>query len=493
MKRLSTKIALILLLLFCMIGLVFFLISRHLIDRNMLEVTQRLNRPLADYVVSNWLQNSALPPRETLEEIFLQLMLVNPAVELYLLDAEGEILAYSADPRKIKRIRVDTRPLERYLERDSNMPVFGDDPRDPNRRKIFSAARMPDQDGYLYVVLGGEKFDQLQRELRASYLPRLGALAAFLSLLFAVLAGLCIYVVLTRRLSRLALAMDSFRRLEFSHLGPVANLRAQATGDEIDRLTATFKQMAARIIKLVSMLRETDASRRRLVATVAHDLRTPMASLHGYLETLLVKTGELDESERERCVQTALKASERLSRLANELFELARLDIHDEALEVEPFNIGELAHDIVQEFKFAAAERGISLDGQFNGALPMVEGNIGLIQRVFVNLIDNAVRHTPAGGEVTVELTHVEGAVEVAITDSGRGIPVNELTRIFDPLYRVKRGRQAADDGHGLGLAIVKRILELHGSDITATNVPGGGMRFVFHMHEIAGATVKVP
>ena len=483
LRTLSTKISLVLLGVFCVIGVVFFLVVRQLLDRHMLEVTQRLNRPLANYVVGEVLRQSSGPPgRLDLESVFGQLMLINPAVELYLLDGDGRIRAYSAPPDEVRLDRVDPAPIVRYLEQDTAMPIFGTDPRAPGRMKIFSAATLSRdrQEGYLYVVLGGQQFDRFAAELRREYAPRLALWSVALGGLFAVLSAGLIYLILTRRLRSLARAMDVFRDSNFAAIDAVATLRGARAGDEVDRLAATFHQMAERIVDQLGMLKQTDDSRRRLVAGVSHDLRTPLASIQGYLETLRVREGTLSAEEKRNCIDTALKSSRRLTRMVNELFDLAKLEMPGQNLAMDCFNVAELVQDLIQEFRLSAGARNIRLHDRFDQALPEVLGNIGLVQRVFVNLIDNALRHTPVGGEVSVELIQRGADVEVTVADTGRGIPPEDLPYVFEPFYRASDPSEAgAAEGSGLGLAIVRRIIELHGGSIDIEPSERGGTRFV--------------
>ena len=220
--------------------------------------------------------------------------------------------------------------------------------------------------------------------------------------------------------------------------------------------------MAQRILQQMTTLKHTDTLRRELVANVSHDLRTPLASLHGYLETLLIKEGTLSAEEQRSFLDIALRQSERLRRLVGELFELATLDSHETQVHCEMFSLAELVQDVAQKFQLIAKQKQVELHTQFHADLPFVWGDIGLIERVLENLIENALRYTPSGGTVTLALSQQEHQVLVRITDTGCGIPEQDLPYIFDRFYRV--GRHQRSEGAGLGLAITKRILELHGS-----------------------------
>src|SRR5262249_12973234 len=206
--------------------------------------------------------------------------------------------------------------------------------------------------------------------------------------------------------------------------------------------------------------------RRDLIANVSHDLRTPLAALHGYLETLLVKGASLSPEQRNGYLETAVRQSERLGILIGELFELVKLDFKGFEIHPEPVQLGELAQDVLQKFSLLAEGKRIALHADIGPGLPSVHADIGLMERVLENLIDNALRHTPAGGAVSVAVRPSGERVQVRVADTGSGIPPAEVPHIFERFYRVDKSRAARTGGAGLGLAIVKRIMDLHAARI---------------------------
>ncbi len=150
--------------------------------------------------------------------------------------------------------------------------------------------------------------------------------------------------------------------------------------------------------------------------------------------------------------------------------------------QIEPFPLGEIVQDVVQKFALAASNRGAELRADLVPELPLVYADIGLIERVFENLIENALQYTPEGGTVTVALEPQEGGIKVSVTDTGPGIPVEVLSRIFDRFTRHGNAAQNDSDSMGLGLPIAKRILELHGSSIQVESKLGVGSTFSFQL-----------
>lgn len=449
------------------------------------EARQRLNRDLARHIVEEipLLEGSRVNQRG-LEEIFHMLMVVNPTIEVYLLGSGGEILAYSAPPDRVRQERVSLGPVRRFLEGGRGLPISGDDPRNPGSHKVFSAAPIEVDgrtEGYVYVVLGGEEYDSVVGVLAGSYALGLGARWIAGSLLVVGMAGLVLFALLTRRLRRLSDDVRAFREADFLEPPPEAGAPPEVeSGDEIDRLRSVFSEMAGRIALQVDELRETDLRRRELVAGVSHDLRTPLAALRGYLETLQLKEDSLEAAERREYLEIAARHSERLARLVADLFELATLESREPDLNREPFAPGELVQDVLPKFRLAAERKGVDLEAELQGGLPLVPGDIRLVERVLENLLENAVRFTPRGGRVTVSVEPWNGEVALRVTDTGCGIPADELPHVFDRYYRGPNGNPEPGAGVGLGLAIARRIVELHGGRISAGSAPGRGTVITF-------------
>jgi two-component system, OmpR family, sensor kinase len=483
-KTLYYKLAVVLVGLFCLIGVLYIQLTLYTTRLYFQEVNQKLNRTLADNLATEKiLMEDGRVNEKALQDIFHMLMVVNPGIEVYLLDPNGTILAFSAPPGKVKRQKVAKAPLRSFLNKTDAFPILGDDPRDLKRHKVFSVAPIPlkgQLNGYLYVILGGEGFDTVVEMLQGSYILRLSIWAAAGGLLFALLTGLLLFFRLTLRLRRLTADMETFRQSDFSEYPDYLSSFKGGSGDEIDRLGSIFSQMAERIIHLIKELRHIDTLRRELVTNITHDLRTPLTSLRGYLETLFLKEGELTLDEQRDYLAIAIKHSKQLGKLVSELFELAKLDSPDVQVHMESFSMGELMQDIVQKFHLIAEEKKIRLQANFGEDLPFVFADIGLIERVFENLIENAIRYTPENGSITIATVLKGESLMVQVSDTGSGIGSADLPRLFDRSCLLKRERPKDAEGAGLGLAITKRILELHGSDIKADSVVAVGTTFTF-------------
>ncbi len=483
-RSLYAQMAAVLVGLFLLIGCLFAVLIVYSSDLYYQELCQKLNQELTQQIVARErLLRNGEPNHEQLKPLFETIMTFNPSVEVYLLDPAGKILAYSAPPGKVHAERVDTAPIRRFLA-GGKLPLLGDDPRKPGRQKIFSVAPVTeggDLQGYLYAIAASEHYDSIAGMLQGSYILKLSMWGAGAGLLFALLAGLVVFALLTRRLRWLTSEVQRFRDSGFREPEGLQR-KPPERGDEIDRLTTTFGEMAQQMAAQVEHLKQTDRLRRELVANVSHDLRTPLASLQGYLETLLLKQDTMSPEEQRKYVEIAARHSQRLGKLVSELFELAKLDSTDAIPPREPFSLAELVQDVLQKFELRARESGVHLDARLDANVPFVYANIGLIERVLENLLDNALRHTPEGGSVDLALEPSGDAVRVRLSDTGCGIEEHDLPHIFERFYRPQTQAPGNGGGAGLGLAIARRILELHGSRIVAASKPRAGTTFSFEL-----------
>jgi len=443
------------------------------------EVTQRQNADVAANLVSQHdLMIGHDVDRKKLADVAKNLAMTNPGVEVYVLDPQGHVLAGSITADERSRESVALAPDEAFLRGDRRFPLLGTDPR-RGAPTVFSVAPLAGGGGYLYVVLTDELRAGIMREVQGSTALRVALYGSVTVLVLVLLGGALSFFLLTRRLRRLQRAMTAFRSAggpsDAARLTPVARPR-----DEIDALRNDFVALTVRIGEQVDALRRADQVRRELVANMSHDLRTPLAALRGSLETLLLKGDGLRDVEREEFLSTAQAQSERLGRLIDQLFELSVLDGEASQLQSEDFPLAELVSDAVLEERAQADAAGVALSVDASTDLPFVRGNLGLVERALLNLLDNALRHTPPGGAVRVSVRSGEaGRVAVEVCDTGEGIAPEHQSRIFERFYRAGGGTRS-DGGAGLGLSIAARVVELHGGELTVDSRPGEGSCFRF-------------
>jgi signal transduction histidine kinase len=259
------------------------------------------------------------------------------------------------------------------------------------------------------------------------------------------------------------------------------NLRIALPGSrvrEVAELNAAFGGMASALSESLSHEAELEQERRLFIGAVAHDLRTPLFALRGSLEA--IRTGVADtEEKRQRYLTTAEEKAAALDRLVSDLFDFTRLEFLEQTPRREAVPFGALVRRCVDALQPQAVQKEIVLtfDDRTGGAV--VLGDAHMLTRAIDNLVDNAIRFTPAGGQARVECLRDRDTLVLSVADTGPGIPPDDLPHIFQPLYRGESSRNRRTGGAGLGLTIARNVFTAHGGDLTARNGPSGGAIFI--------------
>ena len=232
----------------------------------------------------------------------------------------------------------------------------------------------------------------------------------------------------------------------------------------------------AMVLHDITALRQLEQVRTEFVANVSHELRTPLTAIQGYLETLL--GGAIDDpAHARRFLEVVFRHTERLGRLLNDLTDLSNIELGRVSLQRGPVALGEVVDGTLDIIRAKADAGGVRLEARLPAELPAVQADRDRLAQILINLVDNAVKYTPRGGQVAVEAAAGEGLVEVAVVDTGVGIPPADLPRITERFYRVDRARSRELGGTGLGLAIVKHLVAAHGGTLVIESRPGEGTR----------------
>jgi len=269
-------------------------------------------------------------------------------------------------------------------------------------------------------------------------------------------------------------------------LAPVASMNSQTQRISAENLSARLDvtnprdelgQLATTINDLLTRLENAFKEQQRFIADASHELRTPLAVLRGETEVALGKTRTVEEYQQS--LSLIQDEAERLSRIVEDLFILARQPINTRAaLNKERVSLNDAVRDCARAAQVLAFRKGVRLKLENDSPSIALNGDEDLIKRMLLNLLDNAVKYTPAGGEISLALVRQNGNAEIVVRDTGIGIPAEAQPRVFDRFYRVDKARARTMGGAGLGLSIAQWIVEVHGGSINLSSTPGHGSTF---------------
>ena len=457
-------------------------LSQSMSEKNRLEVMQGVNRSTAMYITQQApLITSTGVAEDRVTELSQRAMIINPSLEIYVLDLAGHILSHRMPQERVKLAQVRVAAIQDFLG-GRPLPIVGDDPMRPGQAAVFSASpiELDGQTlGYVYAVVGGEVYHALQQEANQATSQTLFFWVALVAVAGAALVGVVLVFLVTRPVGKLSQKMRDY------HPGDEVLAEANLAPDnEIDCLKTSFYKMQHTINQQLDAIQQMDQTRRELIANVSHDLRTPLAALQGSLELMILQQTTLTDEQRQAHTKTAFKQSQRLTRLVGDLFELAKLESGSIEPRLEKFSVTELLQDCSHDLAQLANSRGVTLKLAIDDSSihSMVHADIGLIQRVLENLINNAIQHTPNGGSVILSVEETDSGARVAVADTGIGISSAELPHIFDRFYQCKDTQHSSQIGSGLGLAIVKRILAIHNASIDVQSRLDEGTKFEFEL-----------
>jgi signal transduction histidine kinase len=365
---------------------------------------------------------------------------------------------------------------------------------------IAYGARAGIETGLLLLVLGGgwlaaAHWLSVNRRRLGSLRRQFGlAVAVAISIVIVAAAAFALLMFVSAEDAALIVVSIAFAGLVASRaaqllaggvLADVDELRdglgAFASGERPVRIETggrdELAELAAETNSTLARLSATERARRDLVAAVSHDLRTPLTSIR--LLAHAVEDGIVDAATRARYLASMSTHIDALGMLIDDLFELSRLEAGDIEWTMERIPLEELVRDSVAAMRVQADVAGIRVVAEVPSELGDARANPERLQRVLFNLLQNAIRHTPADGSVTVRAEPRSAAIEIEVADTGAGLPAGERERIFEPFYRAGGGRARADHGAGLGLSIARAIVEAHGGRIwVAGNDAGTRVRF---------------
>lgn len=481
------RITLIVVGVFMLILALFFSGSSYLQRQTRFEAEQLLHKDLAKHLVAdNPLLNEGVYNHNALENLFHMLMLLGPGFEFYYVGADGRVLTHSStDTKVLERKQINLEPVKAYVNKSEVFPLFVDDPQDQEKRKIFSAAPVysaSQLQGYLLVIIGSRNYDSILAELKNSQSLREFFLfiGAGLLAIFAVL--LVLFKLITSPLRRLSDDVDAFRRAGYKleNAKDLSQTWCVNSNSEIDRLGCAFSELYRHVDQQFHELERINEQRKEMLADISHDLRTPLASMKGYIETLYLQGDTLSVDDQKRFISICMRNMNNLKLLIDQIFELAYLEGGQVTLEKEMCAIGEFLFDIASKFSLDAQEKNITLSLEPAHIEAYVNTDLGKLERILSNLLDNAIRHTKPGGKITLFVHETKDGLNVGVEDTGVGIAENELSYIFTPRFQASNVRKQSGKNVGLGLAISQKLVKLLNSDLEVKSQCGVGTTFSF-------------
>ena len=472
---------------FIAIVCVFYFWSQEVEKNTRYESEQQLHLSLAANLArDNPLLQQGVYDYGALKNLFHTLMILGPAFEFYFLDPQGNLLTHSIDSSLIKRKKVNLIPLIELTRNQANLPVYGDDPKHSSRKKVFSASPVfngTQLQGYLYVIVAGEQYETAHSTQQESSQMELSLVFIVVALLFLFIIMLGLFRYFTYPLRKLIVDINALKSVNFDPSQVQLHSWMDNSQNEVHQLGSVFHEMVDQINDQIEKLKQTDIHRRELLADISHDLRTPLASLQGYMETIALKSNSVSEVERDRFMKTALKNSNQLKMLIDQIFELAHLEGGQVSMNLESFNLTELLYDVMAKFQLKADALNIKISIIPEFSSVQIYSDIGKLERVLSNLIDNALRHTPEGGSIELTTSDItDDQCYLVIKDNGTGIKEEEIAYIFDARYRASNAIQSESKHAGLGLAITKKLLELLKCDIRVQSQLGEGTSFSLNL-----------
>ncbi|AZG33789.1 MULTISPECIES: sensor histidine kinase [Shewanella] len=472
-NRLFLASTIIVLLLF--VALWQWLQLNHEFNRN--QIQQSLHLQLAEHMAHiNPLLSQGITSDAALKEAFHDFMLLGPSFEIYTLDPDGKVIAYDAKEEKIKIHRVDTAIIQQFLNGD-NLPVLGTDPRSEDTHKIFSASKLITEDGlhsgYLYVIIGGEDYDSWQTLINAENQPKIWGATIGFWIIFALVLFVILLRYFTRPIQKLA---QDLTELKNTPMSDKLILPQRYRGSlEISLLSHHINHLLQEIQLQQQQVKRQQQAKHDFLLHLSHDLKTPLTALLGYIDTWLI----LPENERDQAlIQYAANSGQTLQQLLAQLLELAALENGQIDAQLQQVNLSELLCDIEQTFTPRAKKLGVQLDFDINHA-SQIYTDPALMRRILNNLVDNALRYTPAGGKIQIINALHNGQQWLTVRDTGAGMHQHEV----DALKQLSMTTLSFEANQslpqlGVGLAIVRQLLGLLKCRIEIDSQPGVGSEF---------------
>lgn len=467
--------------LITVLGILFTAITYFATTNYHQASTQLLNKDVAAHIAkfTSPFENGTVNKQKA-DSVFYDAMVLSPSAEVYFLDTAGRVIAFHAQPKEIRLWKLPLLNINQYITAQGREYIKAPDPKDPVHPKIFSAAEVYGENkklGYIYVILDSKSSESIMSTLFGSHIGNLAVKAFAVIIVLSLLISIFYIMRLRRSFNRM---IDVLQRFEGGDYTVRFHIKDK---DDLAPVGHAFNKMADLLSQNIGNLTKSEKERKDFIAIISHDLRTPLAVARGYAETVLIKKDakEISSEQRQEYVQLILQKIHQVETMVQQLFELSRIEAPEFKPHKEPFVLTEIVQEIVNAFQLTASNKNISLRCTECQHHLWVHADVGMMERVVQNLIDNAIKSTPVGGRVEISIQPDHEHLIFSIANTGEPLPADLLKWI----NHFKNGGGLLNKRPaklGLGLLIVQKILLLHDSSLEAYTHDGSRNIFSFPM-----------
>lgn len=473
------RITILVFSLITVLGILFIAITYFATTHYHQASIQLLNKDVAAHIAkfTSPFENDTINKQKA-DSVFYGAMVLSPSAEVYFLDTAGNVIAFHASEKEIKLWKIPLRNINNYIASEGKAYIKAPDPRDPSYQKIFSAAAVYGKTkklGYIYVILESKTSENIISTLFGNHISSLAVTAFAVIIVLSLLISAFYLARIRKSFNRLIGVLQRFESGDYTARFQTADR------DELAPVTTAFNKMADLLSQHIHTLTKSGQERKDFIAAISHDLRTPLAIARGYAETLDIKkdSSKLTEPQRQEYIQLILQKIQQVETMVQQLFDLSKMEAASFQPHKEPFVLSEIVQELINTFQVVAAARGVSLRCTQCQYHVWVHADVGMMERVAQNLIENALKSTPQGGSIEVSIIVDGQSLVFSIANTGKPLPedllqwINNLKENTDLLNKrpVKLG---------LGLLIVQKILLLHDSSLEAYTHEGTRNIFTF-------------
>ncbi|MDQ3395182.1 MAG: HAMP domain-containing histidine kinase [Bacteroidota bacterium] len=441
--------------------------------------TQLLNKDVAAHIAkfSSPFDKYGLNKKKA-DSVFHRAMIISPNAEIYFLDTEGKIIAFHAQKTDIKLWKLPLNNIKTLIASQGKDYIKGPDPRDPDNPKIFSAAEVKQGNqelGYIYVIFGSMEYRNVTSLLFGSHISGLAIQVFSIVIAISIIISVAYVNRLRKNFKKVIHIMGRFQKGDF-------NARFDAREyPELLPVTQSFNQMADQLAYNINLLKKSQKERNDFITNISHDLRNPLSIARGYIETLLIKnTPEISKEDLEEYMPIVINKIQQVENMVKQLLDLSKMESVEFKAKKEPFVLSEIVQETVNTFQLMASDKQVKLECTQCQFHVWTEADIGLMERVIQNLVENAVKATPPKGKIHISLALEHNELIFNIENSGK--PLHEDLLQWINNYKEESGIYNRPAKLGLGLVIVQKILHLHNYPFQAKSPFGLGIHFSFRM-----------